>query len=202
MVTADYFYLDWVCLGDFFAILGWKFAGITGHCTHNLRTKFSVWCNLPHGNHFLTNFSLGISHGSKMCSNLTRKPRKYYFHGSWYKKVDWGLSSKFRGHQGRAVKDTWLGIKIKGCGFKCRPFSTPDCKIIKKAPPVRVIVIWCDLSNSSLESKLYWIIILGNSYFYYWPFFVGQQLSLRDGFQKHKNSLTSSSRTLSMAAVM
>jgi len=29
-VTKDYYYPDWVCLVDFFAIWGWKIAGVSG----------------------------------------------------------------------------------------------------------------------------------------------------------------------------
>jgi len=38
MVIADYYYPDWGCLVDFFAIPGWKIAGMAGDLADNLRS--------------------------------------------------------------------------------------------------------------------------------------------------------------------
>jgi len=47
MVTADYYYTDWECLIEFFAIPGWKIACMTGGWTYNLRLYLSVRCLWP-----------------------------------------------------------------------------------------------------------------------------------------------------------
>jgi len=51
MVTADYYYPNWGCNVDFFAIQGLEIAGMAGNWTDNLLSQVPMTYQ-PHGNQF------------------------------------------------------------------------------------------------------------------------------------------------------
>jgi len=79
LVTADYYYPDWGEPIDFFAIRGWKIAGMAGDQTLNLWSFFSVGHQRPLSHRKMENFQRarsmktnanGLTLGSVLYSTL------------------------------------------------------------------------------------------------------------------------------------